>query len=343
VQPPAPEPKVEAAPTLPSKPDADPKPEAPRTVPEERRAVALAVRSGSLSAQVDGRWTKAVQPEEGTTLRAEGRTVCEFAQARLTLEGTSKVSFEGNDVALQEGGLAAEVPLGSRLTIVVLGHRVEPQVSAGRALILARPDRVVVDEGSARVGGLVLGEGVEHAVRKDGVEAQRRRTLGSVPRPREATTWRLEFKQPETVRLNLNGGRLVWGREERMIASEPSEEGGLHASRLSYYAKDDRVGLFTLRPTTALRFRYFLTRPAYTELVLWNITKSENFNKPFEAVVGRWTTMTLPVREIPVNPGGLRPSAEPGDRYRSVGWFVGRPGSDAEFFVDRLEIVEIER
>lgn len=353
---PAPPPKQPAAPPAPAV-DPAPPPAEPRepdpapperkseprpTVPAERRLAAVSVKSGALSAFVDGKWTRSAQPEEGATLRAEGRTVVEFAQSKLTLEGAGKAAFSGSDVALQDGGLFAEVAPGSRLTITVIGHKVEPQVATSRALISARPDRVVVDEGSAKVGALVLHEGVEYGIRKERLDAKKTRTLPAAARARELSTWKLEFKQADAVRAGISEGRLVWGREERMLASEPTAPGAGHASTVGYMAKDED-GLFQVKPGTALRFRYFLNQPAYTELVMWNNTKSENYNLPFEAVVGRWTTMTVFVKDVPPNAGGKKQPAEVGDRFRSVGWFVGRPGSTADLFVDHLEILEIER
>jgi hypothetical protein len=338
---PSPEPRPE--PPRPADPPApEPKPEPRPTVPVERKLAALSVKSGALSVFADGKWTRSARPEEGATLRAEGRTVVEFADARLTLEGTGKAAFAGSDVALQEGGLFAEVSAGSKLTITVIGHRVEPQVAAGRALISARPDRVVVDEGSAKVGGLVLHEGVEYGVRRERLEAQKRRTLPAAARPRELPVWRLDFARAEAVRAGISAGRLVFDREEKMLASEPMAAGSVFAGHMGFMSKEER-GLFSVRPTTAVRFRYFLTRPAHAELVMWNLTKSENYNLPFEAVAGRWTTMTVFVRDVPPNAGGKREPAEAGDRFRSVGWFVGKAGEDAELFVDQLEIVEIER
>ena len=72
-------------------------------------------------------------------------------------------------------------------------------------------------------------------------------------------------------------------------------------------------------------------------------TKDENFNKSLEPVVKQWTTVTLYARDVPANRGGKNVTCEVGDKYTAIGWFVGKPGSPAEVYIDRLEILEIDR
>jgi multifunctional 2-oxoglutarate metabolism enzyme len=52
-------------------------------------------------------------------------------------------------------------------------------------------------------------------------------------------------------------------------------------------------------------------------------TAQENFNKPLNAVVRQWTTVTLFARDIPANPGGKKVVCEVGDGW---GWWLGLVG-----------------
>ncbi len=324
-------------------PKVDPPP--PRSTVAEKappRAVPLAVRTGGLSGLVGGKWVRSPKVEEGMPLRADGRTAFDFSGAHLTAEGSSRFALFDGEIALHEGGVAAEVPAGVKLAVAIGRQKVVPQTSSARAILVARPDRVVVEEGSARAGALVLAEGVEHLLKKDRLEPQKRRSLPAAPRPREVATWKLDFSNPGTIRPRLNPGRLIVEREERMLGSVPLEGNAFFHAQVAYAVYDER-GLFQVKPGTAIRFRYFLSRPASLEAVLWNITKDENFNKPLEAVAGQWTTVTLPARDLPANPGGKKAACDVGDRFRGFGLFVGTPGTPAELYIDQLEILEIDR
>jgi hypothetical protein len=46
---------------------------------------------------------------------------------------------------------------------------------------------------------------------------------------------------------------------------------------------------------------------------------------------------------VPANPGGKKVVCEVGDKFRGVGFFVGKPGTSPSLTLDRLEILEIER
>jgi hypothetical protein len=347
--PPSPEPRTNepdsivrppVPPAEPPKPPPAPAP-GPTIVEPERKAVAIAVKSGALAVQQGAKWVKAPRIEEGRPFRAEGRTVCEFAGANLTLEASSRVEFQGADLALHDGGLSVEVPPGAPFALAVAGQRLEP-LHSSRVMMVARADRVVVEEGAARAGAALLHEGVEYAVRRDKIEAQRRRSLPAAARPREILTWRLDLSQPALVRPRLVAGRLSAEGDQRFLVSAPVEN-GVWQSQLGYHTGDPERPVLVVRAGTTVRFRYFLTQPADLELVMWNATKAENFNKPLASVPGRWTTVTLAMREIPANRGGKPVVCETGDRYVSFGVFVGKPGSTAELFVDHLEVLEIDR
>jgi hypothetical protein len=346
---PPPEPPKIHVPETPVPPKTTPDPVKPATPPTraetvvERKAVAVAVKSGALAELRGGKWVKTPRVEEGLPVRAEGRTVCEFAGANVTIEASSKVDFQGFDLQLHEGALSAEVAPGASFALSLDARRIEPMAAASRVLMVARPDKVVVEEGSARIGTAILHEGVEYAVRKDRLEAQRRRSLPAAARPREIPTAKVDFTQPAILKLRILTGRVIVEGNERMVAAAPLADNPYWQSQLGYFTGDVQVPFFVVKPTSTVRFRYFLTKPAELELVLKNMTKDENYNKPFPSVVGRWTTVTIPVREIPPNRGGKQFPFDLGDKV--VGWtlFCGMPGSKAELYVDQFEIVEVER
>ena len=116
-----------------------------------------------------------------------------------------------------------------------------------------------------------------------------------------------------------------------------------YSAQISYLAPDPADGFVTVRERAAIRFRYYLLQPARLKLVMWNITKDENFEQSIHAVAGKWTTVTLFFRDIPPNAGGKKVVCEPGDRYRSISLVAGKAGDATQLLVDRLEVVEIAR
>jgi hypothetical protein len=340
--PPVVPPVVVQAPTEPEKPE-PPRVVRPTLVEPARLPASLNVHSGSLLSNADGKWVKPLRFDEGMTLRAEGRTQLDFAQARITLDGASRFSVSKDEFSLVEGAMSAEVGAGSKLTLVLEEQRIVPQAFNARVIFCAKPDRFVVEEGSAKWKDAVLHEGVEHTVKKDRVEAQKRRTLPAAARERETQTWRMDLSNANAVRRLSYLGRLETGLEGKMLASEPLKDNAVFHAQVSLNNGGEEQPLYTVKSNTAIRFRYYVTQPGVFELVTWNATKGENFNKPLEPVVGRWTTMTVYVRDIPVNGGGKKVTCDTGDRYTNFGWFVGRPGMPSEVQIDRFEILEIER
>jgi hypothetical protein len=344
---PKPEPKPEPRPAVaapeprPAEPAPKPAETKPTVVERVRSLVALGVRGGALSTFENGKWVHAKEVEEGAVVRADGRTTVEFARARVTLDASSRVSFMKDELALAEGGLSADVSTGSKFTLALGSVRVAPAAAFGRVLLCARPDRLVIEEGLAKAGGLVLANGVEHKVAQGTLEPQKRRSLPAAARPRETRTWRLDLSKPETLRKGLSG-RVDVTAEGRMLVSE-EVQGDLWAARVAYGVFDDPKGLVQVRPTTAVRLRYFLLQPGPMEFIAWNITKDENFNLPIETVHGQWTTLTFFLKDVPANSGGKKVVCEPGDRFRGFAFMAGKPGTPATLVVDLLEIVEIER
>lgn len=351
--PPPEAPKTSETPVPPNPVAEQPRPETPKPlVPEPpsttrveppRALASINVRSGALASLADGKWVKATRIEEGMALRAEGRTQVDFAQARITLEGASRFSVTKDDFSLNEGTMAAEVATGSKFALVLDEQRVVPQTFSGRVMFTARPDRILVEEGSAKVKDLLIHEGVEHTVKKDRIEAQKRRSLPAAARSRETITWRMNLSNANTAKRNVTGHFERETPEGRMLVSDPSPGNGVFYGAASYFSTGDEPNLFTVKPNTAIRFRYYLPQPAYLEFVMKNATKDENFNKPLEPVVRQWTTVTIYASDVPPNMGGKKVTCDVGDQYRGVTWFVGKPGSPAEVYIDRFEILEIER
>jgi hypothetical protein len=340
----SPPPVVVEAPVAPP-----PKPEPPDLVvptPADpiRPVPALNIRAGGLSTLAEGKWVKPPRLEEGIPMRAEGHTQLEFSQARITLDGSSRFTVSKNEFSLSEGAMSGEVSTGSKFTLVLDEQRISPQTSNGRVLFSARPDRICVEEGTARVKDTTLHEGVEHVVRKDRIEPQKRRTLFAAARPREVVTWKMNLANENVVRRNIGAGHVEKDTPEgKMLVSDAVADNPYMYGSASYFNGLDLPPLFTVKATTAIRFRYYMTQPGTLELVLKNGTKEENFNKPLEPVIRQWTTVTLYARDVPANPGGKKVTCEVGDRYTGISWFVGRPRNPSEVYIDRLEILEIER
>ncbi len=359
VEPPAPvEPAPKPVPPEPEKPAPAPavKPETPSapvtppaepsrvTVTEAPKAVlALLLRSGNLLALANGKWARPQRYEEGMTLRAEGRTQMDFAQARLTLEGNSRFMLSQDELALVEGGLSAEASQGSKFALRLGDERLQPETAAARVLLCARPDRVLIEEGSARWRDRLLPEGVEHQLRKGRFEPQRRRSLPAAARPREISSWRMDLSSMASARKHVIQGRVESMPEGRMLASAPLPGNEFFFGQAQYYNGGEDKPLFVVKAGSALRFRYFLTEDVPLELVLWNQTKGENFNKQLVGIPRQWTTITLPLKDILPNRGGKPAPCELGDKYVSVGLFVGKPGQPADVYLDQIEVVEIDK
>jgi hypothetical protein len=314
------------------------------TVPQAaaHAVAALKVKSGTLSAlTVDGKWAKPARLEEGMTLRADSRTTVEFAQARVLLDRDSRFSVSKDEFALLEGGLAAEVSTGGHFVLVLEEQRFFPQTQNARVLLCAKPAALLVEEGSAAWKGTFLREGTEYAVKKDSVDAKKTRSLSASARTREQLTWRMDLSNPNTAKKNVVG-RVDASPEGRMLVSEPMPDAAYYG-RVIYNNGGEAQPVFTVKPNTAIRIHYYLREPGHLELVMWNGSKGENFNKVLEPVVRQWTTVTIYARDVPANRGGKPVTCEVGDKYTSVGLFVGLAGMPSEVHIDRLEILEIDR
>jgi hypothetical protein len=303
--------------------------------------VALNVRAGGLSSLADGKWVKATKFEEGMALRADGRTQLDFAQARITLDAASHFSVSKEEFSLNDGGMSAEVSAGSKLVLVLDEQRLVPQ-TASRVIFCAKVDRIVVEEGAMKHKDGFLQEGVEHIVKKDGIKAQGRRTMAAAVRSRESKpSFTMNLTNEVTVRNNING-RIDRGVEGKYLASVPTG-GAYFYGVASYFSAGDEPMLFVAKPNIAVRFRYYVTQSGPLEFVMKNITKDENFNLPLDPVVKQWTTVTVYATDVPVNQGGKKVTCDLGDKYLGVTWFVGKPGAPTVVYIDRFEVLEIDR
>lgn len=308
-----------------------------------RAEVAFALTSGALASQAEGKWVplKEARVPEGTPLRAEQKSRVEFARARVTLDRASRFSLAKTDLALAEGTLSALVPTGSDFGLV-LGETRIAQISVGHLLLCARPDRVVIEEGVARAGLETLLEGVEYRLEGGRLLPAKTRTLPAADRPRETLSWRIELDKPGVLKPRLEQGEWARLPQGPALRSTPLAAGEYYSGGIAYWAGSEDVIAFTVRRTTALRFRYLVREPAPVRFMIKNLTKQENFTFDFEAVPGRWSTVTAPVLEIPVVTEGKQVTCEVGDRYGRFSWLVGVPGKPAEILVDDFRVVEIE-
>jgi hypothetical protein len=341
---PAPEPAPEPKPEPPKPEEPKPEPVVPtRPVEPVRAEAAFALKSGALTAHENGKWIKPAKVLEGMALRAEGRTRLDFAGAQLTLDTSTRFSLSKSEFSLAAGTLTADVPPGSRFSLLLGTSAIIPQATLGRVLLVARDQQVVVEEGSATCGGQLLGENEQFEAKEGRLLPKKTRTIPAAARGRESRTWELELANQNATRGRLDNGRLVTlpsGR--RALESTLNEDKTYHEASIRYFAGGDAV-TFTVKAATALRFRYFTETATPVLFTIRNRTKDENFSFNFDPVPGRWTTMTILVRDIPVNTGGRKVACEAGDAYGRFGWSLGKPDEKAVLLVDQFEVLEIEK
>ena len=338
-------PETEPKPVIVKEPEKEtPKPTTPRETKIETPKVlaALNIRTGGLSSMSDGKWAKTTKFEEGMSLRADGKTQIDFAQARITLDASSKFNVSKEEFALTEGGMSAEVAAGSKLVLVLEDTRLVPQASHSRVIFCAKVDRILVEEGAMKARDAFLAEGVEHIVKKDRIQRQSGRTMAAAVRAPETVAWQMSLRNEVLIKNNING-HIERGPEGKFLVSNTIPGGTFFYGQASYFSTGDEPPLFIAKPNTAVRFRYYMTQPGTLEFVMKNITKDENFNKTLEPVVKQWTTVTLYARDILANTGGKKVFYETGDKYLGVTWFVGKPGVPSAVYIDRFEILEIDR
>lgn len=339
---PTPEPPPPAPKPAPPPPDPSPAPPAPAPA----RAVAVEVRQGALSGRVEGRWVQGQPPVEGMTLRAEGAVRLEFAGAAVAVDDATQFALSKDDLALLQGGLSAVVPASSPFVLVSGASRIAPAAALARVLLSARQDRLLVEEGAARSGPQTLLEGLEYRREGMGLVALGRRTLPPPEaRPRESPVWRLPIDGTKATAQKLTEGRVdvLEGRAVLAMRSRPAGAGvkaEAAGDRAISLVAGGPAGFFPVGTGTALRFRYFVVDSRPVKLTLHNLTKKADFSLDLDPVVGHWTTITLPVRDIPATAAAGNVASDPGDRLSNVRW---EADPTSGLLIDRIEVVEIRR
>lgn len=340
-RPPAAEPVAEAPVPPPSpSPAEDPAVETPRpTVAEPARPeIAAAIQAGSVL--VAGKRTRRLV--SGEDFRAEGRTRLSMPYATVDFDGGTNARLEAGPtlgIVLHDGEARveadADAPLELRLAVPV-----RSATATGRFMAYARPDRIYIEEGAGRAGNTTLVEGQQYRLAAGKEPAVERRTLGSekwrAAASRETPVWtpaldkgRTPWGYRVTGQIDLNGIRSV-------PVSNP-----FYSAQSEIYADDHRLAV--VKPETHLRFRYLLRKPAPVLFQMANVTKRENFQVSIDRpVIDAWTTVTLRLVDVPVNPGGRRDLVvETGDVIARLTWFAGRPGQEAEIHVRDIQILDI--
>jgi len=336
---PKPEPGVSEPPRggMSNPPQPEPRPEPPKTVPEPARAeVAVIVRSGALTVAGRKLPAGAVALPVGGEFRAQGRTRVEFAGGAIHFDANARGRFDAaNAISLADGEMFVDVPAAAAPELR-LAATVTPIAGPGRFIAVARPDRIAIDEGAAMCGERLLAEDRQYRLGRE--VAVEKRTLVA-PRAKETSVWKADFdraKAPPNMKVE---GVFVAGA----LRSRRERDNAFCAGRIYVQAED--LKFLVAKPATHLRFRYLMRKSAPILVQSQNVTKSENFQLPIERpVVGEWTTVTLRVMDLRVNPGGQAGlKVEPGDQFSWISWMVGRPGEDVDVTIDDVEILEITR
>jgi hypothetical protein len=294
------------------------------------------VRSGALMVGGHKLSAGAAALVVGNEFRAQGRTRVDVAGGSLTFEANARARFDAvNAVALADGEMLVDMPAATAPELR-LASTVRPLASPGRFVAVARPDRIVIDEGAATSGDALLAEGKQYRLGRE--VAPERRTLNA-PRAKEAVVWTATFDRGKLPPETKVEGFLV----QNALKSKEERGSTFYASQIYLQALD--LKLYVAKPATHVRFRYFMRKRAAFVVQSQNVSKNENFQVSVdEPVVGEWTTLTLRVMDLPVNPGGIRGlTVEAGDQFSWIRWMVGKPGEDAELSIDDLQVVEIAR
>lgn len=314
-----------------------------RTLPDERAEVAFTIRHGTLAVGTARLRPGRAALKTGEEFRAENLSRLDVPGGVIHLAAGARARFEagaGVRFALLEKEAMVDAEAGAAIELR-LAVPVRSATRSGRFVAIARPDCVFVQEGAARAGDEILGEGTEHRLAEGKRPAPQSPTLRgrwNAQRPRETTVWSESFhegKRPPKVKLD---GALVQGAYRTV-----------RFGREGYYGtagiEHEECRLFAASATTCVRFRYLLRKPARLVFQAFDFTQRENFEIEIaEPVAGHWTTVTLRVADLPPNPGGRRDlTVAGGDVFESIRWYVGRTDEESELLVDDVEILEIRR
>ncbi len=344
-EPPPPRDPTPAAPppapaTPPIVPERTPKTPRATTAAEPPAAIVAAVQRGTVTAA----GMRTTELAAGKDFRAEGRARLALPFGTIDIDGGSVARFEigpALGLVLFEGEARVDVEAAAPFELI-LNVPICPATPVGRFVAYARPDRIFIEEGAARAGGAAVEEGIQYRLAPGKAPIAERRTLGGEKWRGAGAYERRIWAPPLDRQRPLRGFRIVGLVELNGIRSVPVDN-PFHSAQAEIASEEMR--LVEVRPNAHLRFRYRLGKPGPLMFQMWDVTKRENFQVNFERPVGdSWTTVTLRLTDVPVNPGGRRDLAvEAGDVLSRFTWFAGRPGQDAEVHVRDLQVLEIIR
>jgi hypothetical protein len=271
-----------------------------------------------LSGQLTALKGRADWPAPGSQFRAETEVRLDFDGARITLARASEFTIERHILHLTRGHISVVYAPLSELNQIQLGSVTFWNSGVQRCIFSATPDRVIAEEGWPHND---MREGVEYRIVGDKLQPQKERTLPPAVRAKDKILFRLDLSDPKSVEGKLRQGKLIQ-RDGRPVLAPVKK------TLIFDPGKDD---LLTVKPTTALRFRYFCpdNDQGFWNLYLFNWTKKKD-SEAYDCTLlrGHWNTVTIPIvrREL----------ASLGDRCGAIRWEGG------EFFIDRLEVVELE-
>jgi hypothetical protein len=282
------------------------------------------------------------------TAENEARGVLVFADGTRVEAGPGAAVKDlraegGKRVFVEKGAVRAEVARQPKDQAMVF------ETPHGMAKVLGTTLRIVVESGEKGSTQLEVTEGKVRLQRRfdgrtvdvpSGYYAVAARGVElAAKRLRETLLWRLEIdKLPP-----LSSGKIASVSGKRVLVSGVPPNPDYFGGQIGYI-HDGGKAFFTATAKTAVRFRYFLKETASLSFMLYNQTKQENLFTEIEAVVGRWTTVTLFLKDITSNPAGRKAAWDVGDRFGGVDWLVGKPGSPGEILmVDQFEVLEIDR
>ncbi len=359
--PPTNPPRPEApAPTVqrPASQPEQPKPLPERTIPAVARVEVVEGKVVAItpSGKVPLAAGQSIYPGQGLeAVRPDGRAVMVFGDGTVVEAGPGTVVPEvfereaakggqGKRLSVTRGVIAADVaPQPQDQPMVIRTPHGQATVVGTTLRIVVDPDtkigatRLEVDKGRVKFKNLA-GKTVDvpsghYAVAAVGMELAVRR---------ETIAFRLEFDKPQALRPRIEVGTLVNLPTGPALRSASADKPG-YTPGIAYWAGSEEVITFTVRKSTCLRFRYHLKEPASVTFIIKNLTKQENFTFQFQGMAGRWTTVTMPVFEIPVVTRGKAVSCEAEDKYGRFGFSAGPPDRPVEFMIDDFRVIEIER
>jgi hypothetical protein len=269
-------------------------------------------------------------PTVGSKYRAETQTALRFNNARATLAPDSEFTLSASGLSLTRGRITMEFLRPDLISLALGSVSIRSQT---RCVLVATPDRVISEEGNFQYSPnnkayQVLPEGVEHRLLEGELKAEKERTLP----PAAATSkvrvlWQLDWKDPKQIEGKLRQGKVTQHDGRPVLASVKQV--------LTFDPGAD--DLLTFKPTTAIRFRYFVlgtTRPDFIVTLENRTQKSTEKIHAMRTSEKHWTTLTVPLTKMRQVSAGKATAL--GDRFGALTW------DWADILIDRLEVVELE-